>query len=118
MGEAYLLPRVVGQGRAAELLLFGDAIDAPTAERWGLANRVVEPAELLPTANEWARRLSQGPSLALSMTKRMLDNEWNMDLLTALEAEAQAQALLLMGNDHRVFYEAFRERVEPRFTGR
>jgi enoyl-CoA hydratase/carnithine racemase len=118
MGAAYLLPRVVGQGRAAELLLFGDSIDAPTAERWGLANRVFEPDDLLPAANAWARRLADGPGLALSMTKRMLDNEWNMDLLSALEAEAQAQALLLMGEDHRIFYEAFRERVDPRFTGR
>ena len=118
MGAAYLLPRVVGQGRAAELLLFGDAIDAATSERWGLANRVVEPEELLPAAQAWARRLAAGPGLALSMTKRLLDNEWNMDLLTALEAEAQAQALLLMGEDHRIFFDAFREKVEPRFIGR
>ena len=118
MGAAYLLPRLVGQGRALELLLFGDAIDASTAERYGLVNRVVPPDDLLPTAYEWARRLTDGPSLALSMTKRMVNNEWNMDLLSALEAEAQAQALMMMGKDHRIFYEAFKEKVEPRFTGR
>lgn len=118
MGAAYLLPRLVGQGRATELLLFGDSIDAATAERWGLANRVLDPDELLPTARAWAQRLANGPGLALSMTKRMINNEWNMDLLTALESEAQAQALLLMGADHRIFYEAFRAKVNPTFVGR
>lgn len=118
MGAAYLLPRIVGQGRALELLLFGDALDAPTAERYGLVNRVVPHDQLLPTAYEWARRLAAGPSLALSMTKRMVNNEWNMDLLSAIEAEAQAQALLLLGEDHRRFYEAFMEKAQPTFTGR
>jgi enoyl-CoA hydratase/carnithine racemase len=118
MGAAYLLPRIVGQARATELLFFGDTLDAETAERWGLANRVVESDALLPAAHEWARRLADGPGMALSMTKRMLNNEWNMDLLSALEAEAQAQALLLMGADHRIFFDAFKERVEPKFTGR
>jgi enoyl-CoA hydratase/carnithine racemase len=118
MGAAYLLPRVVGQRRALELLLFGDAIDAATAERYGIINRVVPHEDLLETAHGWARRLADGPSLALSMTKRMVNNEWNMDLLSALEAEAQAQALLMMGDDHRIFYEAFKEKAQPRFTGR
>jgi enoyl-CoA hydratase/carnithine racemase len=118
MGAVYLLPRVVGQGRALELLLLGDAIDAATAERYGLVNRVVPPAELLPKAQEWASRLAHGPTMAISMTKRLVNNEWNMDLLSALESEAQAQALLLMGEDHRIFYEAFKEKVEPKFTGR
>ena len=118
MGAAYLLPRLVGQGRALELLLFGDAIDASTAERYGLVNRILPPDDLLPTAYEWARRLADGPSLALSMTKRMVNNEWNMDLLSALEAEAQAQALMMMGEDHRIFYEAFKEKAQPKFSGR
>src|SRR6476659_10172511 len=69
MGAAYLLPRVIGQGRALELLLFGDSLDALTAERYGLVNRVVPHDQLLPAAYEWARRLALGPSLALSMTK-------------------------------------------------
>jgi len=118
MGAAYLLPRVVGQRRALELLMFGDVVDAVTAERYGLVNRVVPHEDLLETAQAWARRLADGPSLALSMTKRMVNNEWNMDMASALEAEAQAQALLMMGDDHRIFYEAFREKAQARFTGR
>ena len=118
MGAAYLLPRGVGQGRALELLLFGDTIDAATAERFGLVNRVLPHDDLLPTAREWARRLAAGPTLALGMTKRMVENEWQMDLGAALEAEAQAQALMLMGEDHRRFYDAFRRRARPEFTGR
>lgn len=118
MGAAYLLPRVVGTGRALELLLLGDTIDALTAERYGLVNRVVPHAELLPAAREWAERLANGPTLALSMTKRMVNNEWSMDLEAALEAEAQAQALMLMGEDHRRFYDAFIAKETPRFTGR
>jgi len=110
MGAGYLLPRVVGTGRAFELLLLGDTIDAPTAERYGLVNRVVSHAELLPSAYEWAKRLAQGPTLAMSMTKHMLNSELNMDLVSAIEAEAQAQALMLMGEDHRRFYENFKAR--------
>ena len=118
MGAGYLLPRVVGMGRAFELLLLGDTIDATTAERYGLVNRVVAHADLLPQAQQWARRLAQGPTLAISMTKHMLNREMNMDLVAAIEAEAQAQALLLMGEDHRSFYEAFQAKEKPKFTGR
>src|SRR5690349_6667245 len=82
MGAGYLLPRVVGLGRATELLLLGDTIDAATAERFGLVNRVVPHAELLPKAHQWAERLAQGPTLALSMTKHMLNRELSMDLVT------------------------------------
>ncbi len=118
MGAAYLLPRLIGQGRALELLLLGDTVDAPTAERYGLVNRVVAEEEVLSTATAWAQRLAQGPTMAISMTKRLINNEWNMDLVSALESEAQAQALMLMGEDHRLFYEAFKEKVEPKFVGR
>ena len=118
MGAAYLLPRVIGMGRAFELLLLGDTIDASTAERYGLVNRVVPHGDLLPAAYEWARRLAQGPTLAISMTKHMLNRELNMDLVAAIEAEAQAQALILMGEDHRIFYEAFQGKVQPRFIGK
>ncbi|MDX1688883.1 MAG: enoyl-CoA hydratase-related protein, partial [Candidatus Promineifilaceae bacterium] len=114
----YLLPRVVGMGRATEILFFGEKITATEAERMGLVNRVVSHDELLPAAREWAARLASGPTLAIGMTKRMLTNEWHMDLASALESEAQAQALMLMGEDHRIFYEAFREKVEPEFIGR
>jgi enoyl-CoA hydratase/carnithine racemase len=118
MGAAYLLPRIVGMGRALELLLLGDDVDAATAERYGLATRVVPPEQVLPTAHELAERLARGPSLALGMTKTMVNNELNMDLLSALEAEAQAQALLLQGADHRAFYEAFKAKRRPEFQGR
>jgi enoyl-CoA hydratase/carnithine racemase len=117
MGAGYLLPKVVGLSKATELLLLGDAVDAETAARLGLANRVVPDAELMPAAMEWARRLAEGPTLAISMTKRMLQNELNMDVVTAVEAEAQAQALLLQGRDHKAFYEAFKEKRKPRFEG-
>lgn len=118
MGAGYLLPRVVGLGRAFELLLLGEKIDAATAERYGLVNRVVAHDDLLPKAHEWAKRLAEGPMLAISMTKRMLNNELAMDLNAAIEAEAQAQALLLLGDDHRAFYEAFTNKEKPKFTGR
>lgn len=118
MGAGYLLPRVVGLGRAYELLLLGDTIDAATAERYGLVNRVVPHDEVLSATMEWARRLASGPTQALAMTKRMLNNELGMDLVSAIEAEAQAQALLLLGNDHRAFYDAFMAKQKPTFTGR
>lgn len=118
MGLGYLLPRVVGMGRATELLMLGDTVDAPTADRYGLVNRVVPHADLMPTALEIARRLAAGPTQAIAMTKRMLNSEWNMDLVSALEAEAQAQALMLMAGDHRRFYEAFQAKQKPEFEGR
>jgi enoyl-CoA hydratase/carnithine racemase len=118
MGAAFLLPRVVGQGRAMELLMLGDDVDAATAERIGLANRVVPQEQVMPVAREWAGRLARGPAFALGVTKMMVNNEWTMDLVSALESEAQAQALMMMGEDHRAFYEAFREKRRPEFRGR
>jgi len=117
MGAGYLLPRVVGQGRAAELLLLGDTIDAKTAERFGLANRVVRPERCLSTAMELARRLAQGPLDALATTKRLLDAEWRMPLEEAIEAEAQAQAVHLKSPDHREYRDAFTAKREARFSG-
>jgi enoyl-CoA hydratase/carnithine racemase len=118
MGAAFLLPRVIGQGRAMELLMLGDNVDALTAERYGLANRVVPNEQVLPLARELAGRLAAGPTLSLGLTKMMVNNEWNMDIVSALEAEAQAQALMMMGEDHRAFYEAFKEKRKPEFRGR
>ena len=118
MGAGYLLPRVVGIGRAFELLLLGDTIDATTAERYGLVNRVVPHDELLATAHTIARRLAQGPTFAISMTKHMLNAELSMDLVSAIEAEAQAQALMLMSEDHRRFFEAFQAKEKPKFIGK
>ena len=118
MGAAYLLPRIIGQGRATELLMFGDDVDARTAERIGLVNRVVPPDQVLPTANEWAQRLATGPSFAIGLTKTLINNEWNMDIGSAVEVEAEAQALMMMGQDHRAFYEAFVGKRKPEFKGR
>jgi len=118
MGAAFLLPRLVGQGRALELLMLGDDVDARTAERYGLANRVVPNEQVLSAAREWAERLASGPTFAIGMTKMMVNNEWNMDVVSAVEAEAQAQALMMMGEDHRAFYEAFKEKQKPEFKGR
>src|SRR5579884_4223843 len=118
MGAAYLLPKIVGLGRALELLFFGDTIDAATAERYGIANRVVAPDQLMTAAGEWARRLAEGPSMALAVTKQLVNNELNMDLASAIENEAQAQALLMRGEDFRIFYEAFTAKQPPRFVGR
>lgn len=118
MGAAYLLPRIVGMGRATEILMFGDKITAVEAERIGLVNKVTSAEELLPTAQSWAARLVAGPTTAISMTKRLLTNEWSMDLAAAIESEAQAQALMLMAEDHRLFYEAFKTKQKPKFSGR
>lgn len=117
MGAGYLLPKVVGLSKATEWLMLGDKVDADTAERFGLANRVVPDDEVVDATMEWARRLADGPALALSMTKRMIQNELSMDIVNAIEAEAQAQALMLQGKDHRAFFEAFKEKRKPRFTG-
>lgn len=118
MGAAWLLPKVIGTGRAMELLMLGDKVPADECLRIGLANRVVPHDELIDETMSLARRLAAGPGLALGMTKRMVWNEWPMDLDAAIEQEAQAQALLLRAHDHREFYNAWMEQREPRFKGR
>ncbi|MBL9076302.1 MAG: enoyl-CoA hydratase family protein [Planctomycetes bacterium] len=118
MGAAWLLPKVVGTGRAMELLMLGDKVTAEEALRIGLANRVVADDQVLAESLALARRLAAGPGLALAMTKKMVWNEWPMDLEAAIEQEAQAQALLLRAHDHREFYNAWMEKREPRFLGR
>jgi enoyl-CoA hydratase/carnithine racemase len=118
MGAAYLLPKVVGMGRASELLLFGDKIDAAECLRIGLANKVVPADQLMAEAAAWARRLATGPTLAHALTKRLLLNESHMDLDAAIEQEAQAQALMLRTQDHAEFYRAWFEKRAPRFEGR
>jgi enoyl-CoA hydratase/carnithine racemase len=117
MGAGYLLPRVVGLGRASELLMLGSIIDAPTAERYGLANQVVPPGECVPTAMLLAQRLARGPLAALATTKRCLNAEWAMDLDEAIELEAQVQAVHLREPDHRAFHDAFVKKEQPRFSG-
>jgi enoyl-CoA hydratase/carnithine racemase len=118
MGAAYLLPRIVGAGRASELLLFGDMVNADEAYRIGLANRVVDDAELGTVVAELAERLAQGPVLAQNLTKRMIQRELDMDLASAIESEAQAQALLMMGGDHAEFFASWKEKRKPIWKGR
>jgi enoyl-CoA hydratase/carnithine racemase len=115
MGAAWLLPRIVGSGLAAELLMTGDFIDAPRAHQIGLYNRVVPQGELLSVTRALAERLARGPSEALSVTKQALDQEAMMDLASALEFEARAQADCMRNPNFREAYEAFRAKREPRF---
>ncbi len=117
MGASFLLPRIVGHGRAAELLFFGDLIDAQEAYRIGFANRVVPEGEVVSTARAWAERLARGPAFAHSMTKQMLESEHTMPLAAAIEAEAQAQAICMAHPDFRTAYEANKEKRAPRFEG-
>jgi enoyl-CoA hydratase/carnithine racemase len=118
MGAAWLLPRVVGLSRATELLYFGDAIDAPTAERYGLFNKVVAPEKVLDEALAWARRLAQGPSFALGMTKELLNEELHQDLESALDNEARAQAVCMQTHDFREAYDAFVAKRPANFQGK
>lgn len=116
MGALYLLPKIIGQGRAAELLFLGDPIDAHEAYRIGLANRVVPYEKLMEESYSLARRLTQGPLYALGVTKELLDAEAHMGLETALETEAMAQARCMERDDFREGYRAFVEKRPPRFN--
>ena len=118
MGAAYLLPRVIGLGRATELLLLGEPVDAERAERIGLATRVVEDDMLAEETATLARRLADGPATAFGTTKALLTHEQDVDLGSAIELEAQAQALLMRSEDHAEFYRAFKEKRPPKWTGR
>lgn len=115
MGAAYLLPRVVGLAKATELLYTGDFISAQEAERIGLYNRVVPGNQLAATTQEFAERMAQGPAFALAKTKELLDREAHMNLETALECEAQAQAICMQHPDYREAYEAFVAKRAPQF---
>ncbi|MEQ9400408.1 MAG: enoyl-CoA hydratase family protein [Longimicrobiales bacterium] len=115
MGAAWMLPRIVGNARASQLLMTGDFISAAEAERIGLYNRVVPDGDALSAATELAEKLSRGPSFALEITKDALNREAAMDLPSALEAEAQIQAALMMHPDFRESYEAFVEKRPPEF---
>lgn len=118
MGAGYLLPRIVGLGRASELLLLGDTIDAAECLRIGLANRVVPEDDLDAEAAHIARRLADGPTQAQALTKRMLQRELDMDFASAMEGEVQSQALLMMGKDHAEFYAAWCAKRPARWSGR
>ena len=119
MGAAYLLPRLVGAGRATELLMLGDTIDAETAYRYGLASRLVaDEAELDTAVAELARRLADGPTLAYAQTKALITRELDMPLGAAMELDAMTQALLMTTDDHAEFHAAFNERRPPQWKGR
>jgi enoyl-CoA hydratase/carnithine racemase len=118
MGSAYLLPRIVGLGRATELLILGDKLPAQRAYEIGLAHRVVPDDELATHATELARRLATGPAFAYSATKALLTRELDMDLGSAIELEAITQALLMQSDDFAEFYEAWTEGRKPNWKGR
>jgi len=115
MGAAWLLPRVVGFGRASGILLLGDRVPAEEALRMGLVNRVVPEEELAAATAEWARRLADGARDGIVATKRLLQRELEMDFDEALEAEAMGQAVLLGGPDHHEYHTAFNEKRPPVF---
>jgi enoyl-CoA hydratase/carnithine racemase len=117
MGAGYLLPRVVGLGRASELLFTGDVIGAEEAMRIGLVNRVVPSAECVPVAQAFAARLASGPAFAHAMTKQMLESEQGLTLEQAIEAEAQAQAICMQHPDFRAAFDAWTAKRPIRFAG-
>ncbi|WP_374357648.1 enoyl-CoA hydratase family protein [Pseudoduganella danionis] len=117
MGACALLPRVIGQGRAAELLYTGRSMSGIEAERWGYFNSLHEPPDLLAAAQAMALGLAEGPTFAHGMTKKMLQQEWNMGVDEAIEAEAQAQAICMATNDFHRAYHAFVVKQRPAFEG-
>ena len=117
MGACAILPRIIGQGRASELLYTGRAMAAEEGERWGFFNRVVPEDELAATVAEVARRLTEGPTFANGLTKRMLHMEWNMSVDDAITAEAVAQALCMRTEDFARAYRAFAAKEKPVFQG-
>jgi enoyl-CoA hydratase/carnithine racemase len=117
MGACAMLPRVIGQGRAAELLYSGRTMSADEGARWGFFNRLVAADMLEAEALSLARRLAEGPTFAHMMTKTMLNQEWSMTLDQAIEAEAQAQAICMQTRDFRRAYDAFVAKQKPVFAG-
>jgi enoyl-CoA hydratase/carnithine racemase len=117
MGACAMLPRIVGQGRAAELLYTGRVLSGEEAERWGFFNRLASPDRLLADAQALAGELASGPTFANAMTKRMLEMEWAMPVENAIEAEALAQAICMETKDFARAYQAFAVKQKPVFEG-
>ena len=117
MGACNMLPRIIGAGRAAELLYTGRAMDGPEAERWGFYNRMCEPGSVLADAQALAKSLAEGPTFAHAMTKRCIHQEWSMGIDDSIEAEAQAQAICMQTKDYERAYEAFVAKTKPVFKG-
>jgi len=117
MGACAMLPRIIGQGRASELLFFGRSMSAEEGERWGFFNKIVTAGELDAEAKVWAARIAAGPTFANGMTKNQLNQEWSMSLDMAIEAEAQAQAICMQTKDFERAYNAFVAKQQPVFEG-
>jgi enoyl-CoA hydratase/carnithine racemase len=117
MGACAMLPRIIGQGRASELLYTGRSLGGEEGERWGFFNRICGPEAVLAEAQKLALELAQGPSFANGITKTMLHQEWAMTIEQAIEAEAQAQAICMMTEDFSRAYNAFVAKQKPRFEG-
>jgi enoyl-CoA hydratase/carnithine racemase len=117
MGACNMLPRIVGSGRAAELLYTGRAMDGGEAERWGFYNRLCEPEAVLSEAQAMAKSIADGPTFAHAMTKRCIHQEWSMGIDESIEAEAQAQAICMQTKDYERAYEAFVNKARPVFAG-
>jgi len=117
MGACAILPRIIGHGRASELLFTGRTMSAEEGERWGFHNRLVPSENLLGEAHALARALAGGPTFAHGITKTQLNNEWAVSLETAIEMEAQAQAICMATNDFRRAFEAFAAKRKPEFQG-
>jgi enoyl-CoA hydratase/carnithine racemase len=112
-----MLPRIIGQGRANELLYTGRAMSADEGERWGFWNRLVAADDLEAEAVAWAKKIAEGPNFGHMMTKTMLQQEWNMSLDQAIEAEAQAQAICMQTEDFTRAFNAFVAKEKPVFEG-
>jgi enoyl-CoA hydratase/carnithine racemase len=117
MGACAILPRIIGQGRAADLLYSGRAMTGEEGERWGFFNALHAPGQVLTAAHAMAAQLADGPTFAHGITKTMLHREWSMDIDSAIEAEAQAQAICMATEDFRRAFEAFAARRRPEFKG-
>jgi enoyl-CoA hydratase/carnithine racemase len=117
MGACNILPRIIGAGRAAELLYTGRTMDGAEAERWGFYNKLCEPETVVADAQALAKSLAQGPTFGHAMTKKCIHQEWSMGIDEAIEAEAQAQAICMQTRDYERAYEAFVAKSKPAFLG-
>jgi enoyl-CoA hydratase/carnithine racemase len=117
MGACNILPRIIGAGRAAELLYTGRSFDGAEAERWGFYNKLCEPDAVLAEAQALAKSIADGPTFAHGMTKRCIHQEWSMGIDDSIEAEAQAQAICMQTKDYERAYEAFVKKSKPVFEG-
>jgi enoyl-CoA hydratase/carnithine racemase len=117
MGACNILPRIIGAGRAADLLYTGRSMDGAEAERWGFYNTLCEPDDVLAQAQALAKSLAEGPTFGHAMTKRCIHQEWSMGIDDSIEAEAQAQAICMQTKDYERAYEAFVAKTKPVFEG-